>query len=96
MACVNAAFSVVGVGSCVTNASLNVGVGMAVASNTKGLIGSAVCVGTTVGGGDVGEAPPSGVGVAYCPHRDALLPPHADAASRNEAAIKRLISRFTD
>jgi hypothetical protein len=65
-------------------------------SETTGMTDSEVCVGITVGaGGEVGEAPPSGVGVAYCPHRDAF-PPHADAVSRNEAAIKKLIGRFTD
>jgi hypothetical protein len=33
-----------------------------------------------------------GVGVAYCPHRDALLP---QEAIKKDAAIKRLIDRFT-
>ena len=71
------------------------GVGGVVTSNTKGLIVSGVCVGTIAGeGGEVGEAPPSGVGVAYCPHNDAL-PPHAEADIKNEAAIIRLINRFT-
>ena len=77
------------------NFSSNVGVGVAAASNDRGRVGSAVCVGRRVGGGaKVGVAPPSGVGVAYCPHSDGL-PPHAEDASMNEATIKRLIARFT-
>jgi hypothetical protein len=40
----------------------------------------------------VGEVPPNGVGVAYCPHREGVPP---QDASRKEAAIKKLIRRFT-
>ena len=66
-------------------------------SRTRGLTVSGVWVAAgRVGGIDVGEAPPSGVGVTYCPHRDAFSPaPHAEVASKNDAAIKRLMSRFT-
>ena len=78
------------------NASLNVGVGVMAGSKTRGMTVSGVCVGTTTGAGDeVGNAPPSGasgVGVTNCPHRDAVPP---QAASKNDAAINRLISRFT-
>jgi hypothetical protein len=48
-----------------------------------------------VGAGDaVRVAPPRAVGVAYCPHREAF-PAHAEAASKKDAAIRKLISRFT-
>jgi hypothetical protein len=61
-----------------------------------GINTSGVCVATTTTGvgEDVGKTPPGAVGVAYCPHRDAF-PPHADVASKKEAAIKKLVSRFT-
>jgi hypothetical protein len=76
----------------VTNASLNVGVGVVVASITKGLIVVGVCVTTTAGIGDKVGIPPGGVGVAYCPHRDAFPP---QEASKKEATMKKLINRFT-
>src|SRR5215211_5907250 len=43
-------------------------------------------------GENVGAEPPSGVGVAYCPHRDAL-PTHEAVAK--DTAIKRPRIRFT-
>jgi hypothetical protein len=87
-------FSAGEVASCVTNASVNVGTGVVVVSNTKGLVVSGVCVGRiTVGGSTVGEAPPSGVGVAYCPHND-VLPPQD--ANKSDAVIKRPNSFFTN
>ena len=84
--------------SCVTNASLNVEVGV---------IGTAVFVFSMTGGRGVSVAarvgtgeevagmPPRGVGVAYCPHNEAF-PLHADAVNKKDAAIKKLISRFTE
>lgn len=81
--------------SCVTNASLNVGAGVtgSTVPTTKGLMAAGVCVATTAGAGeDVGGFPPIGVGVVYCPHREAFP---AQDASKKEAAIKKLISRFT-
>jgi len=52
-----------------------------------------VCVTTTAGAGeDVEGIPPNGVGVAYCPHKEAFPP---QDASKKEAAIKKPISRFT-
>lgn len=80
--------------SCVMNASLNVGVGIGVmvlgtAAVTNGLMGS-VATGTEA---EVGRTPPGGVGVAYCPHNDVVLPPQD--ASKKEAVTKKLISRFT-
>ena len=81
--------------SCVTNASLNVGIGVAglTVSITKGLIVVGVVVATTAGAGEeVGGTPPNGVGVIYCPHKEAFP---AQDASKKEAAIKKLISRFT-
>jgi hypothetical protein len=87
--------SVRGVTSCVTNASLNVGTGVTESTvpTTKGLIVAGVCVATTAGAGEeVDGFPPNGVGVVYCPHREALP---AQDASKKEAVIKKLISRFT-
>jgi len=78
--------------SCVMNASLNVGVGITVfvtACVTNGLAGSVAMAGME---GEVVGTPPSGVGVAYCPHNEAFPP---QDASKKEAAIKALISRFT-
>ncbi|RPH74326.1 hypothetical protein EHM76_03740 [bacterium] len=78
----------------VTNASLKVGVDITVFVTASITNGREVFV-TTTGAGDVaGGTSPSAVGVAYCPHREAF-PPHADAARKKEAAIKKLISRFT-
>ena len=81
--------------SWVTNASIKVGVRIEVAvlagwvTNTSGVF----VAGTLVGAGDeVGGMPPGGVGVAYCPHREAF-PPHE--ASKNEAATRKLVNRFT-
>ena len=84
-------FSVRAATSWVTNASLKVGVGVMVfvtAAVTNGFAGS-VATGAEA---EAGGTPPSGVGVAYCPHNDALPPLDA---SNKEAAIKKLISRFT-
>jgi hypothetical protein len=81
--------------SCVTNASLNVGTGVtgSTVSTTNGLIAAGVWVTTTAGAGEaVGGIPPNGVGVVYCPHREAFP---AQDDSKKEAAIKKLISRFT-
>src|SRR5215212_4356275 len=76
----------------VTNASLNVGVGVS-ASTTSSTNGSAVIVTVIAGGGDdVGGMPPRAVGVAYCPHNEAFPP---QDAIKKDAAIKILISRFT-
>ena len=83
------------VASCVTNASLNVGVGVTVASTAKGMSVAGVSVGIVVGTGDgnnVGVAPPSGVGVAYRPHSVGLPP---QEARRKDAAIRTLVRRFT-
>jgi hypothetical protein len=76
---------------CVINASLKVGVETAVlvADSVTKINGSGVSVAIT--GTDAG-IPPSGVGVAYCPHREALPP---QAVSKKEIVIKTLISRFT-
>ena len=87
--------SVSEVTGCVTNASLNVGWGVTglTVSTTKGLTAVGVCVATIAGAGaTVGGFPPGGVGVAYCPHKEAFPP---QDASKKEAAIKILISRFT-
>ena len=60
---------------------------------TKGLISVGVCVITTAGAGEeVAGILPDGVGVAYCPHKEAFP---AQDVSKKEAAIKKLISRFT-
>jgi hypothetical protein len=75
------------------NASLNVGVGVIVfvtTAVTNGLAGSVAVAGTEA---EVVGAPPSGVGVAYCPHNDVVPPPQD--ASKKEVVIKKLISRFT-
>ena len=58
---------------------------------TNGLTVAGVWVGTTAGEA-VGGSPPNGVGVTYCPHKDAFP---VQEASKKEAAIKKLISRFT-
>ena len=78
-----------------TNASGTVGAGVteSIGSTTKGLTSAGVVVGTTAGAGDeVGGFPPNGVGVAYCPHKEAFP---AQEASKKEAAIKKLMIRFT-
>jgi hypothetical protein len=71
---------------------LNVGVGIGVLVMSSGTNGSGVTVAITGEGVRVGRIPPGAVGVAYCPHREAF--PTQDA-SKKEAAIKKLISRFT-
>jgi hypothetical protein len=71
-----------------------VGLGDAVlvARTTAGVIvGVAVMVGAGEGE-DVRVAPLGAVGVAYCPHRDAFP---AQEASKKDAAIRKLVSRFT-
>lgn len=88
-------FSVREATSWVTNASLNVGVGVtgSVVAMTKGLMMVGVVVATTAGAGeDVGGSPLNAVGVTYCPHKEAFP---AQEASKKEAAIKKLMSRFT-
>ena len=79
--------------SCVTNAALNVGVTVLASSNVGWTNGVDVSA-TTVGGiGDeVGTAPPSGVGVVYCPH-SAAFPPQDTI--KKEAVIRKTMSRFT-
>jgi len=81
--------------SCVTNASwvaVGTGVGVVVTPNTKGPRAVGVSGIYAAGAGeDVGGMPPNGVGVAYCPHSDAL-PTHEVAMK--ETAIKRLGIRF--
>jgi hypothetical protein len=75
-------------------ASLKVGVGVIVLTDsiTNGLSVVGVCVATTAGIGDEVGIPPNGVGVAYCPHSEALLP---QDAIKKEAAIRKLINLFT-
>lgn len=68
-----------------------------VGSVTKGTDEVDVSVGTTAGEGievnvAVRGAPPTGVGVTYCPHRDAL-PTHE--AVIKETAINKAESRLT-
>jgi hypothetical protein len=80
--------------SCVTNAALIVGVGIAVftVSYVSGRSGVGVWVGTTAGTGDEVGIPPGGVGVVYCPHSEALPP---QEAIKKDVATKKLISLFT-
>jgi hypothetical protein len=78
--------------SCVTNASLKEAVGVTVSAIASKAIGSGVCVGITGTEVDVGGMPPRGVGVKYCPHKEAFP---AQDARKNDAAIIKLISRFT-
>jgi hypothetical protein len=88
-------FSVSEAASCVTNASLKVDVGVTGSTVLiiSGLIVLGVVVAMIVGAGEaVGGTPPKGVGVTYWPHKEAFP---AQDASKNEAAIKKLISRFT-
>jgi hypothetical protein len=87
-----AVFSASGVLSCVTNASLKEAVGVTVSAMASKAMGSVVCVGITATGVEVGGMPPGGVGVKYCPHNEAF--PEQDA-SKNDAAIIKLMSRFT-
>jgi hypothetical protein len=89
-------FSVGEAAGSVTKASPNVavGVGIGVTVFVAALAIKGLKVSVTIAG-TVEEAvgmPPSGVGVAYCPHNEAFPP---QAASKKEAAIKKLISRFT-
>lgn len=93
-------FSASGVLSCVTNASLKEGVGVTVSGSTSKTDMPGVCVGMMGTGVDVGGMPPSGVGVEYCPHKEALP---AQDASKNDAAtseavlwIKKPMMRFTN
>jgi len=88
-------FSVSDATSCVTNASLNVDVGVtgSTVSMAKGLMRAGVVVATTGGAGEeVGGAPLHAVGVTYCPHKEAFP---AQDVSKKEAAIKKPMSRFT-
>jgi hypothetical protein len=93
----------VGVPSKTTDATSGVGdasivkvgsiVGVIVSSTTNGLSRVGVSDGTTAGAGvDVRTGPPRGVGVAYCPHRDAL--PTQDAVIK-ETAINKTESLLT-
>ena len=69
------------------------GVAVTVSSTTNGTGRVGVSDGTTAGAGvDVKTDPPRGVGVAYCPHRDAL--PTQDAVIK-ETAINKAESRLT-
>ncbi len=82
--------------SWVTNASW-VAVGWGVEAVVSPIISGRASVGVigwkTAGSGvEVGAKPPSGVGVVYCPHRDAL--PTHDAVNK-ETAINRPESRLT-
>ena len=73
--------------------AVGIGVKVVVSSTTNGPIKVGVSEGTTAGAGvEVGESPPGGVGVAYCPHRDAL--PTQDVVIK-ETAINKTKSRLT-
>lgn len=67
-----------------------------ITTNGPGKVGVGVTEGartvTEVADGKVTGAPPSGVGVGYCPHRDAL--PTQDAVIK-ETAINKAESRLT-
>ena len=82
--------------SWVMNVSLTaVGEGVKVAVGSMTTVGSAVAVsvgGRTGAGVTVGEAPPTGVGVAYWPHKDALP---TQEAVRKETAINNVEIRLT-
>jgi len=70
------ALSTADVTPCVTKASftsVGVGVFVVVMPNARGSKGTGVSVRAIVGMGDeVGGTPPNGVGVVYCPHKDAF------------------------
>jgi hypothetical protein len=69
------------------------GVNVVVSSTTNGTGRVGGTDGTTAGAGvEVRGDPPTGVGVAYCPHRDAL--PTQDALIK-ETAINKAKSRLT-
>jgi hypothetical protein len=81
-----------GVGD-VSRVTVGKGVNVVVSSKTKGPGWVGVSDGTTTGiGVEVAGAPPSGVGVRYCPHREAL--PTQDAVIK-ETAINKAESRLT-
>ena len=81
-----------GVGE-ISAVKVGMGVIVVVSSTTNGPASVGVSDGTTAGAAvDVLEGPPMGVGVVYCPHRDAL--PTQDAVSK-EIAINNTESRLT-
>jgi hypothetical protein len=69
-----------------------VGVGIGVTVFVTALSTNGLNVSVAIAGAIEAGIPPSGVGVAYCPHNEAFPP---QAARKKEAAIKKLISRFT-
>jgi hypothetical protein len=73
---------------------VGVSVGVTVGSTMNGVTVEEGSVVAVTGTGDgVAEAPPRGVGVAYCPQSDAFP---AQEASSKEAAVIRPICRFTN
>ena len=92
----NVADSITDVAPCVTKASFTrVGVGVFVVVIPKliGSTGIGVSVKAVVGIGDgVEGTPPSGVGVVYCPHKDAFP---TQEASRHAEIIIGKRTRFT-
>ena len=90
------AVSTTDVTPCVTNASfISVGVGVfvVVMPNARGSKGMGVSVRVVVGTGDeVGGTPPNGVGVVYCPHKEAF--PAQDTSMQDEI-IRGKRTRFT-
>ena len=81
-----------GVGD-VSAVKVGMGVIVVVTSTTNGPARVGVSDGTIAGAlVDVSEGPPKGVGVVYCPHRDAL--PTQDAVIK-EIAINNTESRLT-
>jgi hypothetical protein len=61
--------------------------------NESGTTGTGVFVELISGiGEEVGGKPPSGVGVVYCPHKDAFP---TQEASMEDEITKRIIARFT-
>ena len=74
--------------SCVTNTSLTETVGVTVSAKVSNTNTSGVFVGTAGTGEGVGETPPGGVGVEYCPHRDVFAP---QDARKKEATIRKTV-----
>jgi len=72
---------------------VGVGVNVVVTPNDSGSIGAGVSVTRLCGiGEEVGGIPPSGVGVAYCPHKEAF--PMQDA-SMEDVIMRKMMARFT-
>ena len=90
------AVSTTDVTPCVTNASftrVGVDVFVVVMPNVIASTGIGVSVSVVVGNGeDVGGTPPNGVGVVYCPHRDAFP---TQETSRQAEIIRGKMTRFT-